>query len=259
MKSKEISQTNTLTTPAENTICSHDPKKLKILSGVAILIISLIYICFGIQNKIEVKLSEEFLQTSIQKQLPKKIKGKIELEKAALTLKENNLEVNVTLNGAYLNRQFSIQATGAGTPTYNPKNGIFYFHPQNLKIEKITYIGENVEDKILGLIKNKELQNTAKIIIPKVTQWIEESAIPAGIEKLGEIPVYKVKNDTKGIILKSTLSKIKINEGNLELTFSLLQLTKTIGIAVFTVVAAIAFLVSTLRNPEIIGVTLLAI
>ena len=88
-----------------------------------------------------------------------------------------------------------------------------YFDADEIKIEQLTIAGRTVLGEEGG-----RLSNTVRSAL----QGVAESGIKA---YLASRPVYRFKDDVKGVVLKAALVDVAIEQNTLTVTFSLWNLT----------------------------------
>ncbi|OGZ05321.1 MAG: hypothetical protein A3C93_04725 [Candidatus Lloydbacteria bacterium RIFCSPHIGHO2_02_FULL_54_17] len=224
-------------------------------------VVSLALGIFGLSGVRTVNVSGEDIQRRIDLQLPKESKG-VKLTKATVDLGESDVRIAISLQGKALGQPFSLEATGVGVPTYRPEEQAFYFRPSKLVVSKLELSGESATDRVGKFtdryITDPKLKERIEKSLPGVKRWVEDNLEPRALAMFGEMPLYKPKNDMKGIVIKATLESLKVENGMLVLSFSLMQLTKTVLLCLFALLAALGFTVALIRNPEW-GVPLLLI
>lgn len=140
------------------------------------------------QAPLVIKLSQEKLQKTIDKKFPYKksaLVAKIELTDPKLTLKNDQLLIDVSFNGSALTKSIEGQLNASGEVTYRPDKKAFYlkgFHIRRVDLANITGQQKdrvvNLLDKALNayltsfpvyrLKKTKYTQNLARMLLKDV-------------------------------------------------------------------------------------------
>ena len=213
---------------------------------------SLVVGMFGLTGTRTVRLSEAMIQERINAQLPKVHNG-VTLTNATLDLLEHDISMTLAVEGNVLGQQFALTAKGAGIPEYRRSEQAFYFRPSELGISELTLRGESAADRIGKFtdryVTNPGLRENIETSLPGLRLWLEDNLEPRALALLGQVPLYKPKNDMKGIIIKATLANIAIDNGALVLSFSIWELTKTVFFCVFLLVFTLGGAAVMLRHP----------
>lgn len=222
-------------------------------SAIALLALAALAIgVFGLTGTRTVRLPEAMIQQRIDAQLPREHKG-VRLTKATLNILEHDIVIALSVEGSVFGQQFSLEAQGAGIPQYRPADQAFYFLPSELTVSQLTISGESAADRIGKFtdryITNPRLRENVETSIPGIKQWITDNLEPRALVLLGQTPIYKPKNDMKGIILKATLAGIAIDNGALVLSFSIWELTKTVFSCLFLLIFSLGAAAVLLRHP----------
>lgn len=213
---------------------------------------SLVVGLFGLSGTRTIRVGESEIQKRVEAQLPKEHKG-VRLTKATVNLLEYDVRITLTLEGKALGQSFSLEASGVGVPDYRQEEQAFYFLPSKLTVSKLEYSGESATDKMGKFadryITDPKLKEKVEKSLPGVKQWVEDNLEPRVLSIFGNMPLYKPKNDMKGIVIKATLEKLSVENGALVLSFSLLQLTKTVIFCLLTLLGAIVMVGALLAFP----------
>ena len=222
------------------------------IAVVLVALAALVLGVFGLSGTRTIRVDEAMLQKHIDAQLPKTHKG-VTIEKAVVHLVDHDLHVTTTATGKAFGQQFSLDAFGIGSPEYRPDTQAFYVHPTKLDVTRLDLSGESAVDKTSKLLQryltDPRIKERAMGTLPGVKLWIEDNIVPRALERLSQMPLYKPKNDLKGVIIKATLSGITVDKGAVVLVFSLLQLTISVVIALFALVASLGLMFTLARNP----------
>ncbi|MEK7117986.1 MAG: hypothetical protein AAB869_00055 [Patescibacteria group bacterium] len=178
----------------------------------------------------------------------------MKLTKATTNLLEHDVHIALSLDGKALGQPLLLDATGVGVPEYRQGEQAFYFRPSELTISRLEFSGESATDKAGKFadryITDPKLKEKIEKSLPGVKRWVGDNLEPRALAIFAQMPLYKPKNDMKGIVIKATLEKLSVENGALVLSFSLLQLTKTVFICLLAFLAGIAMLGALLGSPR---------
>lgn len=222
-------------------------------SAIALLVlVSLAVGVFGLSGVRTVRISEADLKQRLDAQLPKELKG-VKLTKATIGIHERDLSIALSLEGKFVGQPYALEATGVGVPNYMREKQAFYFRPSKLAVTKLELSGESATDKAGKFtdryVTDPKLKERIKGTLPGMQRWVEDNIEPQALALFGAMPLYRPKNDMKGIIIKATLESLTVENGTIVLSFSLMQLTKTVLLCLFALLVALGFMVVLLRNP----------
>jgi Protein of unknown function (DUF1439) len=156
------------------------------------------------------------LQSRLNQQLPRTVR-EVTIERVDVALAENRLALRIAMQARVLQQPVSATVSARGVPRYATQETAMYFDADEIKIEQLAIAGRTVvgeEGRRLGSAVRAALQGVA------------ESGIKA---YLATRPVYRFKDDFKGVVLKAALVDVAIEQNTLMVTFSLWNLTLTAG------------------------------
>ncbi len=226
-----------------------------IVIGVGVLAAGLI-----ILGKLELRFDEAQIQKLINTELAKRtddngfitVKGrKIKVNEVAISVGDKEMGVAFNMEGKELTQKIRLSAAGTGVPEF--RDGAFYIKASNIEIREFV-IGEGkIGEKIKGFA-NKHIDGPRKreAVIeaaPKIAAWVKEYAEVGVMRTLEKMPVYTVKNDAPGIILKASLDSLKVENGHLVAVLSVRQLTRTMLFIAFVAIVSLGLLVAMARYP----------
>lgn len=207
----------------------------------------------------EIALTQAQIQSRLDKQMGKDLPLKgaaqtlvksVQAKNGAVQIGADQVTISFDIEGVLRNgKTFSVSATSVGAPQY--VSGEFYFEPSKVEIENFTYENSRPADiasrlgKFLG-------EGAAKRVIEGQAQraedWVTTLAENTVKHALEERPVYVLKDDTKGQVLKSSLESMKVENGRVVLTFSLWRLTTSAALGALGWIAAIWIALLLLRS-----------
>jgi len=220
---------------------------------VVALVVAVIGIGWSFFGVDQISMTQAQIQEKIDEKMPATQKG-VTVSNVKLDLADD--KIGLTLNAATtkFNTEYRMSTATRGTLRYDHSRGAFYFHPETLKITDIQANGSNVADKVGGFIdkwvdspkivdKKAELMAKAE----ELTQSLVQKSAETVLER---VPVYTLKKDWKGIVIRAVLTDVEVKDGNVVAHLSLWQLTKTVALFLVMFVAAIGMTVALMMNPE---------
>src|SRR5262249_26162921 len=143
-----------------------------------------------------VSISENFakeqLSKKVGKDLPIKGPAQIAIKKASLQeidvhIRDGQINISARIEGDLrFGKSFSLVSSATGVPSY--AEGAFYFHPEKINVQELSLQGQKV---LTG-------------------GWMTSLVDAAALHAFEKRPVYRLKDDVKGHILRSTLTSIKV-------------------------------------------------
>lgn len=185
----------------------------------------------------EVSLGARDVQSRIDDRLPKEIafKGPAQaliqsasVKSATVSLHDGKAALAFAIEGRLrTGKSFEIEATAQGVPTY--AEGALYFQPEMLDVRRLAYDGESVADFAAGVARSRVANEKFRALIEekvrKADHWAAKAADAVLRRYLEERPVYRLKDDATGAVMKAALEKIAIEDDRLNVTFSLWRVT----------------------------------
>src|SRR5262249_13048294 len=98
-------------------------------------------------------------------------------------------------------------------------DGAFYFHPDKIKVQELSYQGQPTY----------------------VEDWTAPLVEAAAMHAFEKRPIYRLKNDAKGFILRSSLTSMNVVGDHIEITFSLWQITAAVLAGILLLILTVAF------------------
>jgi hypothetical protein len=196
-------------------------------------------------------LGQADLQTRIDKILPKTAKD-VTVERATIALADDKMMLRVEAEGRKLGQPFTIVASARGRPRYDPDRSALLFEPEVVTVENITIRGGSVAEKVegaAGRLKGR-LGETLKDGASKIDAGaavIAEQGIKA---YLATYPIYRLKDDAKGLVLRTLLRAIAIENNTLVVTVSLWGLTLSAALWALLLLGVAIFAVQLIRHPR---------
>ena len=180
-----------------------------------------------VQERINSQLDKEFPVTGAAHLLVKTIK----VQGATIHIRDNRIIAVVDIAGRLrTNKAFTLTIYAIGVPTYS--FGELYFKPETIKVQKFAYEGSTPTELFTGFAKryvsDAEMRQLIEDKSPAIEGWMTAVAQNAAVQTLERRPVYRLKDDVKGLLIKASLQSVKIDQDRMIVTFSLWQLTLSV-------------------------------
>jgi hypothetical protein len=204
--------------------------------AAALAAAGLLWSTFGTDRLV---FTEADVQERLSRQLPRTIR-EVTIERVTARLADNRIALRVEMKATILRQPISAVVSGHGVPRYDAPSGELYFDADEVKIDQLIVGGTNMtaEDATRG----------------RLTETIRSSAqglIEAAMKGyLSTRPVFRFKDDFKGVVLKAALVDVAIEQSNLVVTFSLWNLTLAAAAYVLTLLLIVIVIIWLIRNPN---------
>jgi hypothetical protein len=184
--------------------------------------------------------SESEIQARLNQQLPKTVK-EVTIERVAVRLAENRLALRVEVQGMVLRQPVSGVVVARGVPRYEAQSGEMHFDADEVKIDQLTIAGRSVAGEEDTATRRRLTEAASSAL-----QRLGETAIKA---YLAARPVYRLKQDFKGVVLKAALVDVTIQQNTLAVTFSLWNLTLTVATFGLVLSGVLVVIILLVRHP----------
>ena len=185
--------------------------------------------------------SEADIQARLNRQLPRTVRD-VTIERVAVRLAENRLALRIEMQGTAMRQPVSAVVAARGVPRYEAQSGEMYFDADDVKVDQLTIAGRSVagEDDTATRRRLTEAAGPA-------VQRLAEAGIRA---YLAARPVYRFKEDFKGIVLKAALVDVTIEQDALAVRFSLWNLTVTVAAFALVLFGVLLVVFLLVRHPR---------
>jgi len=177
------------------------------------------------------------LQSRLNQQLPRTARD-VTIERVDVALADNRLALRIGMQARVLQQPVSATVSARGVPRYEAHEAAMYFDADDIKIEQLAIAGRTVVGEEGG-----RLSNTVRSTLQRVA----ESGIKA---YLATRPVYRFKDDFKGLVLKAALVDVAIEQNNLTVTFSLWNLTVATAVFMLSLIILLLVIYWLIRHPR---------
>lgn len=176
------------------------------------------------------------LQSRLNQQLPRTVRD-VTIESVNVALADNRLGLRITLQARLLQQPVSASVSARGVPRFAVDEAAMYFDADEIKIEQLAIAGRTVLGEEGGRLSNA---------VRSALQGVAESGIKA---YLAARPVYRFKDDFKGVVLKAALVDVAIEQNTLAVTFSLWNLTMTAAMFALILIILVLVIYWLIRHP----------
>ena len=197
----------------------------------------LLFFTFGTSS---LTFSEAEIQSRLNDRLPRTVRD-VTIERVTARLGENRMVLRVEITGTALRQSISAVVSSRGVPRYEPQTGEMFFEADEVKLDQLTVAGRSLSGED-GAAERKRLAAAAGSAV----QGLAQIAIKA---YLASRPVYRFKDDFKGVVVKATLASVAIEEDALVVTFSLWRLTTTVAVFATMLLAVLLAVYLLVRHP----------
>ena len=186
----------------------------------------------------KITLTEAELQEQLGRHLPKEFRG-VTVDQATVKLADNRIALRIEAEGSALGAPYAVVAFANGAPRYDAGRGELFFDADSVRIESVTLRGtpllggENNPDTLRGRI-----------------EAAAHSVVEIGIKTfLAERPVYRFRDNLRGMILNAAITNIAISGNTLVIGVSLWNVTAIVLAFVLVVLLALWLIVVLIRHP----------
>jgi hypothetical protein len=191
-----------------------------------------------IQARVNTQLNKDFAVTGPARL----VISKVMVENATVHIEGGHVSVLIDMDGMLrTGKRFTLTASTLGVPEY--VDGAFYFRPQRIQVQKFAYDGSPVnelfartarrfasDDRLRQLVEDKDF---------RVEEWMATTAQAGAMHWLEHRPVYRPKDDVKGLLIRASLDAVNIEQDRVVITFTLWQLTLGVVVGLVALLAGI--------------------
>jgi hypothetical protein len=176
------------------------------------------------------------LQERINRALPREFKG-ITVEKASVNIAQSQIALKVEARASALGQTLATVVSARGVPRYEPEQAEIFFDPEDVKVEDLAFAGGPLAERLAGPLRER-------------AQTIRDAAAAGMRAFLAARPVYRFKDDVKGIIGKAALGNIAMQPDAIVITLSAVKLSATVAIGLAALLAIVFLIVLLVRHPR---------
>lgn len=221
---------------------------------ISICIVAILgFIAFG---KYTVVLTQAQIQEKINAKLPFLTKGDITVQSAELTINAEDIEGVMVMSGTKFSKAYTLTVYAKGVPEYHTSTESFHLKPEKVEVKDFKYEGPKAS-QVLKLIAERYLdkQGTKNLLndaSEKIDGLIKKLAEDAAVAYLKRMPVYRLKDSFKHIMIGAALESMTVKDGTITATVSAWQLTKSILAFLFVAALLLIGFVAMVLNPGMI-------
>lgn len=213
---------------------------------ITLLVIAAVGTLYSAFGNFDVTLTRDTLQQKIDAKLPFTTKSNVVISGVQLDLSGDKINLAVAAQTRRMNAQLSGTGTTTGTLRYDGA-GNFYFHPDELKVTGLKVGDETHAATRTERVIDKFMQSrTAERVEPAAEKLLQKGAEMA----LERIPVYRVKDDFKGTIIKAGLSSVEVKNNAVVAHVSLWRITGVVFAYLAVGLIGLALGVALMLAPE---------
>ncbi len=168
-----------------------------------------------------IELTEGDLQERVNRALPRQFHN-VTVERGTVGVAGGRITVRVETRATALGKTIATAAVARGVPQYNAERGEIFFDADDVRIEDSGAGGivKQLNIRIGGKLGQQLEQN-----MPRVEN--AAAGLVAGSIKawLAARPVYRFKDDIKGVVFRATLNDLAIDGDKLVIGVSLIRLS----------------------------------
>ena len=240
-------------------------KRRNFLYVVPVILIIVAIVClWSIYGTKTVSLTAQEIQRRIDSQVIDKslpIRGKariivksVQVKTLDIQIQNGQVHVLIGVEGTLLaGKAFSAIISSLGVPMYS--DGSFYFKPEKIEMQNFRYMGEvpsvTVEKFAERYVQSEKTRALIADNAQRIEDWMTSVAESSAMHVLENRPIYRVKDDVKGILIKLSLNSVEVDQDRISVTFSLWQMTISIGIGLLCFLGAIGMTFALLKDPNL--------
>jgi hypothetical protein len=168
-----------------------------------------------------IALTGPALEERINRALPRQFHN-VTVDRATVSVVDGRITVRADASVSALGKTIAAAVVARGVPQYNAERGEVFFEADDAKVEDS---GSGSLVKQLGIRVGESLQRNK----PRV-EGAAESLIASGIKAwLAARPVYRFKDDIKGLVFKAVLKDVAVEGDKLVIVASLIRLSAAVA------------------------------
>jgi hypothetical protein len=209
-------------------------------------------IVWGATSSFDKVLTQNQLQQKIDAKLPFTAKT-VTVENVQLSLADDKINLTFDASTVKFASQYAVSAATVGKLRYDSGRGAFFFSP-----EKVVLSNFSINDKVIGSkvgrFVDRMLGDSAlaerKDALKETAHKVAENTIQEGSQMvLARIPLYTLKDDIKGTIIKMSLTGVEVRDNTLIAHISLWQLTMSVWIFGLMFVVSLVIAIALASSP----------
>jgi hypothetical protein len=189
-------------------------------------------------------LTDAQLQERINRRLPREVKG-VTIERATVKIADGRVALNIEIQASALGQTFAAAASARGIPHYDAERGELFFDADDMKLENFTVSNpagrvDQLGERLSGPVGEKLTRMKAAA----------GNTIAAGVKAyLAARPVYRFKDDLKGMALKAAITDVAIEGNAIAIGVSLINLSVMVAVCLLVLLVIVVVVVQLIRHP----------
>jgi hypothetical protein len=193
-----------------------------------------------------IALSEAELQERINPALPRQFHG-VTVERATVGLASSQISVRIETRTTVVGKTLTTAAVARGVPLYNAERGEVFFETEDVRLEDsgsgglVTQLGLGVGGRLGEHIEQNlsRADAAAAVLVARgIKAW------------LAARPVYRFKDDIKGLVLRASVRDTAIEGNTLVIDVSLIKLTTAVATWLFGLLLVVLVVIWILNRPQ---------
>jgi hypothetical protein len=167
----------------------------------------------------------------------------IAVESVNVGFADNQIRIETKVVARFKGRTIAADFEGWGAPIY--RDGAFYFHPTSpvrlldVRIEKPDGAkSSGLKQRIEKFAADHGLDEVAESVKAEFGRWASAAAQKTLEKAFSLKPIYVLKDNAKGLVIKAVLEKVEVVGDRLKITLSLVQLGYAMAVSAACLLAA---------------------
>jgi hypothetical protein len=217
------------------------------------LLAGIVGACWAFFGAQQITMTQAELQQKIDAKMPYTTQNGVTVSNVQLDLTGDKIGLSIDASATKFKTEFTIGAQTTGVLRYDSSRGAFYFHPESLKMTRAEAKGTPIAEKVGAFIDkwvdSKKIQDNKSEIMTAADEIVHTMVQKSAEAVLIRVPVYTLKDDFKGTVVRAALTDVEVKNGTVIAHLSLWQLTKTVLLFLFVLVASIAIAIGMIAHP----------
>jgi hypothetical protein len=210
-------------------------------------------IVWGATSSFDKVLTQNQLQQKINAKLPFTAKT-VTVENVQLDLSGDKINLTFDASTEKFKSQYAVSAATTGKLRYDSSRGAFFFAPEKVALSNFTVndhvVGARVDGLLDHLLGDSKL-GQRKDAFKETAHDVVENAVQEGTQVvLARIPLYTLKDDIKGTIIKMSLTGVEVRDHTLIAHISIWQLSMSVLLFGLTLVVSVLLAIGLLSSPS---------
>jgi hypothetical protein len=233
-------------------------RKTKRIAAAGLLIVAAPFAWLAYNGGVyRVEITEQEAQQRIDAALRQRAADEsknIDVESVDVRFADNRIRIAARVAARFKGRTVAADVAGVGEPIY--RDGALYFHPTSplgfseVSIEKADgaakFPGRTVErlkEKAERFAAEHGLGDVVEAARAEFRQWAGAAAQKTLERAFASRPIYVLKDNAKGLVIKAVLEKVEVVGDRLKITLSLVQLGYAMAISALCLLGAVVLAV----------------